>query len=139
MLLSWSRTWRASSIAPELKVGVDEVVHGVKLFAGIALIACGLACGQVRCDGVLPQPEAGEDVRGHVERVGSVGRDLSIFACGGETARCELGAVAGVDDVVGDAGMVGVGFVERLEDGERLFLPGVGLVCRGSVESSASA
>ena len=65
------------------------------------------------------------------------GRDLRVFASGGEAARCQFRAVAGVDDVVRDAGVVWVRAVKELEDGERLFLAGVGPVGRRGVSEQS--
>lgn len=68
-------------VLAELQVGVDEIVHGVELFADVVLIAGGLCGGEVGGDGVLPEAEAGKDVRGHVQGMRRGRGDARVFAC----------------------------------------------------------
>ena len=67
-------------VTAELKVGVDEIVHGVKLFTNVVLILCCLGGRKIGGDGVLPEAGAGEDVGGHVKGVRRGGSDLSVLA-----------------------------------------------------------
>ena len=62
----------------------------------------------VRRHGVAPQAELHEDVRGHVQRVLGVGRDLRVAPRRLEPARRERRVVAGVNQVVRAAGMIRV-------------------------------
>ena len=71
----------------------------------------GLAGGgdgsQVGIDVVLPEPKAGKDVRRHVQRVRSRGRDPGITARRGQAQFGQLRLVITVNQVVRHSGMVG--------------------------------
>ena len=64
----------------------------------------------------MPEADAGEDVRGHVQGVRGGGGDLGVTASGGDAALRQLRLVVGVDQVVGDSGMIGFGGEEGLKN-----------------------
>src|SRR5208337_4178869 len=115
-------------VASALQVGVDEVVHCVQLFTGISLPMCGSPGSQVGCDGVVPHTQASEDMRGHMQRMRSRGSDAGVGSGGCEAAGCELLAVAGMDEVVRDSGVIGILAIERLKQSGGLLLLEMSLV-----------
>ncbi len=118
-----------------LEVGVDEVVRGVELIEGASAAVepqglgdAGFRGDRVGGDGIVPQAEAGEDVRGHVEGVRRIGRDDGVGTGGFQAEFGEGRIIDAVNDVVGDAGVVLVARQELIEDVAAALLPGVGLV-----------
>ncbi len=106
-----------------LEPGVDEELVGVHLVGGTGpvggfVLLGGGEGGEVGGDVGLPHAEAGEDVAGHVEGVGRGGSDFGVDLGGLQTFGSEGGGVAGVDDVVGEAWVVGILVEEREQDGE---------------------
>ena len=61
---------------------------------------------KIRVDIVLPQANAGENVRRHVEGMRSGGRNLGVAAGGGQAEVGELRLVVAVDQIVRDTGMI---------------------------------
>jgi hypothetical protein len=62
----------------------------------------------VGCGRFLPGADAGENVRGHVQRVRCGGRDLGVTLGGGQSLCRDRRVVIGVDEVVRDTRMVRV-------------------------------
>ena len=89
---------------------------------------CSVRCRRrrrdVRCDRFLPQPEARKNVRGHMQSVGRIRRDLGVGASGGQPFARKLRFVRGVNQVVCYARIVGMLLEERLENGNRSFAIG---------------
>ena len=75
-------------------------------------------------------PSARERVRRHVQRVRCRGRDLGVAARGFDRLGRERRDVVGVNDVVHEAGMIGLGRCQPFEDRARLQQVGVGPVGR---------
>ena len=75
---------------------------------------------EVGVDRFLPQAQADEDVRRHVERVRRGRRDLRVAARGVETHRGKLGLVAAVNQVMRDARLIGVLREQLVQDRNRL-------------------
>ena len=128
-------------VVADLQVGVFEVVqcvHGVEREgAGVALgrEAPGrVGRGEVRGDGLLPEAEAREDVRRHVERVRRRRRDLRVGARGRQRLFRERRVVEGVDHVVRDAGVPGLRGEEPVQDRGPLLLPRERRVARGRAQ-----
>ena len=124
-------------VLSSLQVGVLQVIHGVQRVergrsregpSDPRLRRPGR--GDVRVDRLLPHPQAGEDVRGHVQRVRRRGRNLGVRARRRQRHLGEFGVVERVDHVMGDPGMLGFNRQEAIEDRRRLLLPRVGLVGR---------
>ncbi len=115
--------------ATALHVGVEKKIHGMELVA-FAAHAHGRHFarrgnrGEVGIDVVLPQADAGEDVRWHMQRVRSGGRDLRITARGGNAELRQLRLVVAVDQVMRDSGMIGLGGEKFFENGGRLLAIG---------------
>ncbi len=84
--------------------------------------------GEVGVDVVLPEADAGEDVRWHVQGVGSCGRDLRIAAGCGQAELRELRLVVGMDQVMGHAGMLGLSGEEFLQNRRSLLAIGEGFI-----------
>ena len=110
-------------IVANLKVGVFEEVHRMHFVMQHVDVHRGhlvgnLDCGEIGIDVVLPESQAREDVRRHVNRVGGGGRDAGVFAGRGQSEAGHRGIVAAVNDVVGDAGMVGLILVQFVENGD---------------------
>ena len=61
--------------------------------------------GNVRVDRFLPQAQSCENMRGHVNRVRGIGSNFRVHACGYQAFGSKLGSIAGMNDVVGYAGM----------------------------------
>jgi hypothetical protein len=132
--------FRRRPVLRQLHVGVGQEVHGMVVardqlrLAGDArvhlaeVLGVGGDGGAVGGDRLLPQPERGEDVRGHVQRVPRGGREGGVAPRRRQAALSERGEVVGVDEVVHDAGVVRHARVDPLQDRARLQLPGVGLV-----------
>jgi len=78
--------------------------------------------------GLLPRADAREDVRRHVQRVRRRGRDRRIAPRGRYPFVGDRRRVVAVDQIVRDAGMVGVLLEFILEDRRRLEIRRVGLV-----------
>src|SRR5215469_15279089 len=88
---------------------------------------CGMS-GAVRDDRLLPHTEPSEIMRGHVQRMRDVRRDLRIADCCVQAGLCRLGRIVTVDQIVDDAGVIwllGPNLVEYLR---RPALIGVGLI-----------
>ena len=111
-----------------LEVGVDEVVIGVELIVALGGGAGRGGGGEVGGDGFGPRADAGEGVGGHVEGMGGIGCDFGVELGGVEGVGGERGDVVGVDDVVGEAGVIGIIDEEGFEDLTGLELAGVGFV-----------
>ena len=123
-------------VASALHVGVEEEIHGVELVAFATHahssgFARGRDRGEVGVDIVLPEADAGEDVRRHVQGVRRGGRDLRVAAGGGQSELRELRLIVGVDQVVGHAGMVGLGGEKFFENRGGLLAIGEGGVVVG--------
>ena len=75
-----------------LQIRVAEEVHGVRLvmrfrhvhFGGVR---SGIAGRYVGVDGILPEPQANENVRRHVQRVGRLRRNRGVAARGFQSLR----------------------------------------------------
>jgi hypothetical protein len=70
------------------------------------------------------RPNAGENMRRHVQGVRSRGSDLRVTASGGQSELRQLRLVVGVNQIMRDAGMVGL-------DGKQLLQNGGGLLAIG--------
>ncbi len=77
---------------------------------------------------VLPEPEHREDMGRHVQGVWRGGRDRSVASCGWEPPLCEWREVIGMNDIVGDARVIGLLDEYFLQERPGLQLPGVGFV-----------
>ncbi len=114
-------------VLAELQVGVLHEIervrhageHAVELRLR-AVLARHLVRLEVRVDRLLPHPDHRVDVRGHVHRVRRRRRDLGVLVRRRNAFLRERREVVAVDQVVRDAGVVGVFPVERREDGDRL-------------------
>ena len=111
-----------------LQVGVHLVVPRVQPFADVVPRHGGVVRADVGVDRLLPRADAREGVRRHVERVRRVGREVRVLPRVGQRARRERRHVVAVNQIVRDAGMIGLHFVEPLEDRGGLQLVRVGLV-----------
>src|ERR1700743_826392 len=60
---------RCILVPTTLQVGVYQIIHGVQLFSAIPLLMRGILCRKVGGDGVVPQAESREYMRGHVQCV----------------------------------------------------------------------
>ncbi len=118
---------RRHRIPPLLQVRVLKPLEAVEVVIRAGRIAprdprarrrpCALVGGR----DVVPPADLQEDVGRHVERVLGVGSDRGVRARRLEAARSELRIVVGVDQVVGRAGVVGVGAEDLLGERDRLF------------------
>ena len=115
-------------VAGELQVRVHHVVGRVIGLVRLVARLGHFLRARVRGGGLLPGAHAGEDVRRHVQRVRRRGRDARVAARGGEPLVGDGRRVVAVDEVVRDAGMVGILPEFVLEDGGRLEIRRVGLV-----------
>ena len=79
-------------------------------------VSAGGVCGNIRCDGILPQAETNKNMRRHMQGVGGVRCDRCIAAGSIEALRREFGAIGGVNHVVCNAGMVRMLLKQRFED-----------------------
>src|SRR5207244_11234492 len=79
---------------------------------------------------LLPQPQPREDVRGHMDRVRRGGRDLRGGPRGRQRQGSQGGVVEGVDEVVGDAGVLRFFLKQRVQDPGGLLLVREGCVRR---------
>jgi hypothetical protein len=86
--------------------------------------------GAVRIDRLLPQPKTGEDVRGHVQRMRHIGRDLRIADRSVQARLGKLRRIVAVDQVVDDTGMIRLLGPDLVEYQRCLLFIGVGLVGR---------
>ncbi len=125
MALTSSISLRGIGFAAALQVGIEEEIHGVELVAFAAHVhgrglARGGDRGQVRFDVVLPQADARENVRWHMQGVRRGGRDLRVAARRGNARLRQLRLVVTVNQVMRDAGMIGLGREELFEDRGRL-------------------
>ena len=104
------------SVTGELHVRVHHVVHGVQ--PGARLVGRFGRRGRtpVGSDRFLPCPDAREDVRRHVQRVGRRRRDLGIALCRRQALLGNRGVVVAVNEIVRHAGMLGVLHDLGLED-----------------------
>ena len=84
--------------------------------------------GAVRVDRLLPHPEPSEDVRGHVQGMRHVRRDLRVTDRRVQAGLCKLGRIIAVDQIVDDARVIWLLGPNLVEDLRRLALVGVGLV-----------
>ena len=75
----------------------------------------------IRVDRFLPHPEAGEDVRRHVQRMRHIGRDLGVTNRRIEPGLGKLRRVVAVDQVVHDTRMVRLFLPDLVQDFRRLF------------------
>jgi len=97
-------------------------------------MSAGSVCGNVGGDGILPETEAYENVRRHVQGVGGVRRDGGVAAGSVEALSSEFGAIGGVNHVMRYTRMVRMLLKQRFEDGDGLLTIGYFVV----VISSAS-
>ena len=97
---------------------------------GFAQFPRRLGRAQVEVDRFFPQAAAGEDVRGHVERVGHGGGDAGVAVADLERAIRQQREIVGVDLVVLRAGMVRDFRLHFLQRGDRFELEAVRLVLR---------
>ncbi len=102
----------------------------MQLFSDVALVVCRESSGLVRRNGLLPHAESREDMRGHMQRMGSGRRDFRVRARRTETLRGHFLVVARMDQIMGDSGVVGVCAEERVENLGGAFLLHVGFVER---------
>ena len=114
----------------ELQVGVDHIVLPVQLIGG-CLVGFGRTHrGLIGGDRFLPVADAGEDVGRHVLRMRRRGRDLGVTHGRVEAFLGDRRIVVKVDQIVGDAGMLGLALEDRLQDGRAFELIGISLVRR---------
>ena len=118
-------------VLAKLQVRIDHVVVGVPFVE--RFVAARLRRGAVRLDRLAPGADAGEDVRGHVQRVRRIRRDLAVAARRLDALLRDRRVVVAVDEVMRGARMVGLVEEDRLEDLRRLELVGVLLVGRVEV------
>jgi hypothetical protein len=112
----------------ELQIGVDHIVLPVQLVA-VLLVRLGRAHRRgIGRNRFLPVADAREDVGRHVLRMRRRRRDLGIARGGVETFLGDRRIVVGVDQVVGDAGMLRLALEDPFQDRRRLELVGIGLV-----------
>ena len=122
--------------AAALQIGVDQEVHGVELVAfaahahggGLARSRDG---GEIGIDVVLPEADAGEDVRRHVQRMRRGRSDLRIAAGGRNSELRQLRLVVAVDQIMRHARMIGLGGEELFKNRGCLFAVGECLVVVG--------
>ena len=84
-----------------------------------------LTTGDVGRNGFLPQTQAHEDVRRHVQRVRRIRRDFRVRAGGVEALRGKFRGVGGVDQVMGRAWIIRRLAAKRFEDGDGRFAIGL--------------
>src|SRR5437899_728332 len=89
-----------------LAVRIHQVIQRVELLEHGVCVPRGDRGSTVGPDRLLPEPEADEDVRRHVLRMGARRRDLRVAARRRQGSIPKQGIVVAVDDVVGDARMV---------------------------------
>ena len=102
----------------------------VQRLVGVVALLRGVGRAAVGRRRIGPGADAGEDVRGHVQRVRRVGRDLGVAARRGHALLRDRRRVVAVDQVMRDAGVIGMLGELLLEDPGRLELRGVRLVGR---------
>ena len=86
--------------------------------------------GSVRVDRLLPHPKPSEDVRGHVQRMWHVRRDLRVADRCVQAGGCKFRRIVAVDQIMDDAGVIWLLGPNLVEDLGRLALIGVGFVGR---------
>ena len=94
------------AVPGELQIGVDDVVHRMQrviAFVALERHVSRTAVGRRR---VLPGADAGEDMRGHVQRMRRGRRDGRVASCRRQTLLCDRRRVVGVDQVMRDARMI---------------------------------
>ena len=131
-------------VLPQLQVGVRQKVEEMVtpgVFRGIggglridaSRVGDGLVVGRaIRTDHLLPHAERREDVRGHVQCVRRRRCELRAARSSEHAPHGELGIVVAVNDVMRDAGVVGILRLQLFEDIGGLELLGIGLVGRVS-------
>ena len=91
-----------------LQVRVDDVVHRVQFFRRRARLARAVGRHDVGVDRFLPGADARERVRRHVQRVRRRRRDRRVACAPRQRAIRQRRHVVAVNDVVRDAGMIGL-------------------------------
>src|SRR4029077_11768471 len=93
----------------------------------------GRACGKIRSDRILPEAEAHEDMRWHVQSMGGIRRKRGVAAGGLHALRPGRGAMRSMYHVMRDSGMIGILLQQRLKNRDGLFLERkrMWLVCIG--------
>jgi hypothetical protein len=119
---------RRLGITALLQVGVGEVVERMQLVRKLAVRMRRIRGATVGRDRFRPGADARERVRRHVQRMRHGRREGRVAPRGGQRARCERRHVVGVDQVVGQARMVGQPREQPLQRVRRLELQRVGLV-----------
>ena len=109
-------------LASALQVGIEEEIHGVELMSCTAHVHRGrLARGgdrsKVGVNVVLPQTNAGENVRRHVQGVRSRRRNLRVSSRGGNAELRQLRLVVAVDQVVCNSWMIGLSSEQFFQHG----------------------
>jgi len=128
---------RAGNTAAPIEIdgGIDLNTAPRVVAAGARILVAGQAIFLRRCcrseigvDRFLPQTEADKNVRGHVQSVRRVWRDFRVAAGCIERERSQSRVVIAMDDVMGEAGMLGMFCKKWFENGAGFPLICVGLV-----------
>ena len=124
-----------AAVIPALQVGVHQVVHGVDGPAVEALQAHFLAVAagafariDVRLDRFLPQAQPRKNVRRHVLSVRRAGGDSGVSPGRSQGLGGQYRVVVVVDDVVGDARVVGPLGEQRFQEAAGFALVGIVVV-----------
>ena len=107
---------RDRAVLSGLQIGVGLIVESVKLLDRRVLSRRGASRREVGVDRLLPEPDAGEGMRRHVERMRRVRRNRGVAARRVEAARGQRRRVVGVNQIVRDARVVGHLRREPVED-----------------------
>ena len=113
-----------------LQVGIGLIVERVQFLGNRVVLVRGRGRRQVGVDRFLPEPDPGEGVRRHVERVRRVRRDLRVAPGRIERPRRQRRHVEAVNDVVRQTRMLRLPLELLLEDAGGLQLVRIGLVRR---------
>src|SRR6266436_7809605 len=94
-----------------LQIRIAQEVDGMGLVVELGHVpfrgvSGGSRRGNIRSDGILPETEAHEDVRRHVQGVGGVWRNGRIPAGGLKALGCEFGTIGGMYQIMSHARMV---------------------------------
>jgi hypothetical protein len=84
--------------------------------------------GDIRRDRIVPETQTRENMRGHMQRVGSGGGDLRVSARGRQAAWRQLRAVISVNQIMRNARVVRMVAINRLQDRRRALLVRMGSV-----------
>ena len=107
-------------VARQLQVRVDHVVHGVQCLTDAVVRLRRGHGADVGVDRFPPQTDAGEDVRGHVQRVSGARRDVGVAQRGRQSLLRDRRIVIAVNEIMGSARMVRMLGELRLENRGRL-------------------